>query len=283
MATFENVLGSILRDIGEARVSSDIYARDASFAYQKDPVLRRFPVPRVDISDLEVDLKFSISGIKKSNEIDNEDPEINSIKINQIVNRNFERFGEELAEKNIDLFYRQVNTAVDSQLQSSENPNGERIKELWHALDAKLNSKNFRERIRLSILDYFTEHKENLVTDGFIFNYKDALEPVENIFKVQIYDDELFSELKNFLTNLSYAERIRFNIDNLLKEMRNTILWIGKAGANYELIVETSAERLQNKDKDTVSSLKFSAAIKNYVWTQIEEKDGKVIRQLIPE
>lgn len=283
MATFENVLGSILRDIGEARVSSDIYARDASFAYQKDPVLRRFPVPRVDISELEVDLKFSISDIKKSNEIENEDPEINSIKINQIVNRNFERFGEELAEKNIDIFYRLVNSSVESNTQSNDNPNVDRIKELWHALDTKLNNKNFRERIRMNILDYFTENRETLITDGFIFNYKDAQEPIENIFKVQIYEDEHFGELKNYLSNLSYADRIRFNTDNQLKEMRNTILWIGKAGANYELIVETSAERLQNKDKDTVSSLKFSASIKNYVWTQIEEKDGKVIRQLIPE
>ena len=64
MAELHHIIGSILRDISQARASSDIYSRNLSKYYEQDPLLRRFPAPRTDIDEIEVDLKFAISGLE---------------------------------------------------------------------------------------------------------------------------------------------------------------------------------------------------------------------------
>ena len=63
MAELYQVVGSILRDITQARCLSDLYSRDISQYYAEDRVLRYFPVPRVDISEASFTVSFVISGV----------------------------------------------------------------------------------------------------------------------------------------------------------------------------------------------------------------------------
>ena len=65
MAELKAVLGAILVDIAKARVASDICTRDVSLEYAKDPILSEFPVPRVEIKEASIELKFAINEVKK--------------------------------------------------------------------------------------------------------------------------------------------------------------------------------------------------------------------------
>ena len=66
MAELQHFLGSIFRDIAQARFTSDIYSRNISKYYEQDPLLRRFPTPRTDVDEVEVDLKFVLSGLEQT-------------------------------------------------------------------------------------------------------------------------------------------------------------------------------------------------------------------------
>lgn len=65
MAELNDVLGAILRDIAQARVTGDLFSRNASLDYQRDDLLRSFPVPRVEIKEASVQLRFAVSGVER--------------------------------------------------------------------------------------------------------------------------------------------------------------------------------------------------------------------------
>lgn len=67
MPKFKDVVGSIMRDITEARVLADNASSAICRQYEKDDILKHFPIPRVEIKDIEIDLKFAINQISKDN------------------------------------------------------------------------------------------------------------------------------------------------------------------------------------------------------------------------
>src|SRR3954447_17937882 len=60
MAELYQVVGAILRDVSQARFMSDLYSRQISYIYENDSLLRRFPVPRGEIEEVEFNLPFVI-------------------------------------------------------------------------------------------------------------------------------------------------------------------------------------------------------------------------------
>lgn len=65
MAELKDVLGSVLRDVAHARVTSDMFSRDVSLDYARDPVLSAFPVPRLEIKEASVQLRFAINTVEQ--------------------------------------------------------------------------------------------------------------------------------------------------------------------------------------------------------------------------
>jgi hypothetical protein len=68
MADLRDVVGAILRDVTEARGQADEAARDMALVYAKDPILRAFTIPRIEIRDLHIDLKVAVRGVSESAE-----------------------------------------------------------------------------------------------------------------------------------------------------------------------------------------------------------------------
>lgn len=62
MAKLSEVLGGLLRDVTQARVSADMLARDTWREYQRDPLLAQFPSPRLTLRDVNVTLRFAVAG-----------------------------------------------------------------------------------------------------------------------------------------------------------------------------------------------------------------------------
>ena len=61
--TLRDALSAILKDVTESRHLSDNHSRDISRIYERDDILKTFPVPRTEISELEIELKFAFDDV----------------------------------------------------------------------------------------------------------------------------------------------------------------------------------------------------------------------------
>ncbi|MBE7176795.1 MAG: hypothetical protein INR69_10340 [Mucilaginibacter polytrichastri] len=70
MARLSEVIGAMLSNIAEARANSDRMSARLAQVYQKDELLQYFPVPRIDIKELNIQLKVAVISVDKG------DPEV---------------------------------------------------------------------------------------------------------------------------------------------------------------------------------------------------------------
>lgn len=65
MAELKEVLGAVLKDMAHSRVISDQFSSEISHEYEKDPILGVFPVPRTEIREASINLKFVVNAVEK--------------------------------------------------------------------------------------------------------------------------------------------------------------------------------------------------------------------------
>jgi|YNPMSStandDraft_1061717.scaffolds.fasta_scaffold03306_3 hypothetical protein len=64
MAELKDVVGALLKELAQARVLADLFSRDVSREYAKDPLLGAFPVPRAEIREVSMQLKFAVNAVE---------------------------------------------------------------------------------------------------------------------------------------------------------------------------------------------------------------------------
>ena len=151
MAELHQVIGSILRDITQARITSDIYSRNMSKYYEQDPLLRRFPTPRSEIDEVEIDLKFAIAGIAYNSSQD-ESREAMAANI-------FIKYSDHIAQ-----------TFFDGLINCLNKPEKEaKLVEIDPKTSSKIYGFEHRIYLKQDILLYFLRHKGRLskeIKDG---------------------------------------------------------------------------------------------------------------------
>lgn len=65
MSQLNQIIASILSDINEAKAKADEASRNLALTYASDDVLQFFPVPKIGIQSLEVELKYAIEGVEE--------------------------------------------------------------------------------------------------------------------------------------------------------------------------------------------------------------------------
>lgn len=65
MSQLNQIIASILSDINEAKSKADFASRDLAQAYASDDILRYFPVPKIGISNLEVEIKYAVETVEE--------------------------------------------------------------------------------------------------------------------------------------------------------------------------------------------------------------------------
>ncbi|GMQ28707.1 hypothetical protein [Algoriphagus confluentis] len=65
MSQLNGIIASILSDINEAKSKADEASREIAKAYASDQILRYFPVPRIGIQHLEVEIKYAVTGVEE--------------------------------------------------------------------------------------------------------------------------------------------------------------------------------------------------------------------------
>lgn len=270
MPQLHSVIGAILRDIAQARVTSDIYSREVSQYYEKDSLLRLFPVPRSEIREVEFELRFAISGVDV-------DPG---------------RQGER--EAKISGIYEHVSEAISEDV--FENLRGsetiQKIEE-WVNFVATLEKTGLRLEIRDTILEFFNARshiflKVDKTDDKIDFdldtNY--LRQGIVEILEKNIYQRadvvEVSDKYKRNRLLSSVKKSVVSGFQDQLNAMSSAIEFM-EASQEFKVEVDVTEEKLQQLPLTAISTIKIVTDIRNYTWSQVEERENKIIRRLVPE
>ena len=259
MADLQQVVGAILRDLAKARFSADLYSRSIARYYENDHLLRRFPVPRADVEEVELDLKFSIAGVPDS-EVNHESQEANAAVL-------FERSVERLVATFLDIA-RQRN---ESDKTFNET--------WWKYLTKGFNSTALRIEMRQKVLRYFIESYTHLIDDEGNFNTELALHELERPIRwaMEPYAKEDYApgseaeqEMKRDLRAMVVPLMSDKDIKQAVAAMAPAIgtIWQGNSDARLEIMIEGG--QLAQLGEAALSSVKIKAVVRNMVWTEVK-------------
>lgn len=257
MAKLSDILGSVFRDISQARVSSDLYSRNISKYYEQDPLLKRFPVPRTEVEEVEVDLKFVLEGLETT-DVQDEGREAALATI--IV---------KIAKDLSDRAYDELRDIIPAETEDLE--------------EERKKVEGFEYRIYLSqdILLYFQRSKEELHGKGK-FDRREASEDLEKIISRQlskVFADAVVPEgqWKKYIDGAIKA----LDLDAYLRRMRDPLREAyGKE--DTKLDIEVTVDKLAHAPENGISSIKLKAKVRNYVWNKVQH-EGKTWHALNPE
>ena len=66
MAELSALLGSVLKELAQARYMADSYSCTLSELYESNAALRMFPVPRAEIEEAEFTLRFAVTDLVRA-------------------------------------------------------------------------------------------------------------------------------------------------------------------------------------------------------------------------
>ena len=262
MADLQQLVGAILRDLAKARFSADLYSRSISRYYENDYLLRRFPVPRADVEEVEIDLRFSIASVPES-EANNESQEANAAVL-------FERSVERLVATFLD---------IAGQRELADESLGEVRKKY---ISKGFASTVLRIEMRQKVLRYFIESYTHLIDDEGRFNVDMALADLERPFRWAMEQyahdgvattEESEREMKQALYGLVKPVVDTDDMKKVVQAMEAPIktIWQGNSDARLEIMIEGG--QLSQLGEAALSSMKIKAVVRNMVWTEVKVGD----------
>jgi len=273
MADLHQIFGAILRDLAKARFSADLYSRSIARYYEANDLLRKFPVPRADVHEVDFDLKFSITEVLDS-EVNKESQEANSAVF-------FERTVERL-----------VSTFLNAAYEREEKDGS--LRDLRNKYVTKgFGSSDLRVGARLYTLRYFIESYKDLIDDAGNFDVDKALESLERPFRWALeqfardeYRDEgdlrreMKQELREKITQpVVDTKEIKRSVAALKDPLRG--IWAANSDSRLEILVEGS--QLAQLGEAAISSVKVKAVVRNMIWTEVVVDNYTKRHVLTPE
>lgn len=256
MADLQQVVGAILRDLAKARFSADIYSRSIARYYENDYLLRKFPVPRADVEEVEIDLKFSIAEILSS-DVDTEGREANIAFV-------LERTVEELVATFLDLARAFVNSGENQELAEA----------LRSVLSKGFGSTSLRIELRQRVLRYFIESYTHLIGARGDFDTKQALRDLNRPFFYGFAEyrrdgvelDQINAPLNQVFGHVFGHEHFTSVVNSLAEPIKQ--IW----QSNYDarLNVEVQGHKLAELNEAAISTIKIKAVVRNMVWTEVK-------------
>ena len=226
--------------------------------------MRMFPIPRSEIKEMTVDLKFAVTNVS----IDEARTEDREARLSGL----FERAIENITDL---LYARLFNTATDN--------------ESWTNLVAFLNLPDQKQQLNSELLTFFSANRVSLIeekpTDAgttFSLNRTIASSGITRTLDRLVYTcpevaavekgDALMESVKGYM-----SRQMRKILAQMVEDVEQL------EDAEYMVEVEVAADKLQQLSPENISVIHLSTATRNYVWSQVDEKDGQTIRRIIPE
>lgn len=264
MAQLHHIIGAILRDIAQSRVTSDLFSREISRYYEQDSLMRMFPIPRSEIREMTVDLKFAVINVS----LDETRTEDREARLSGI----FERLVETVTNL---LYARLYNTATE---QVS-----------WVSFVALLDTTGKKQELNSELVTFFSSNRVSLIEEKqtdtgttFSIHRSIASAGITRTLDRLVYSRAELGTVENgskiMETVRGYMSR---QMRKLLTDLVNDVEQI--EDSEYMVEVEVTSDKLQQIPPENISTIHLSTATRNYIWSQVDEKDGQTIRRIIPE
>ncbi len=260
MADLQQIVGAILRDLAKARFGTDLYSRSIARYYENDYLLRKFPVPRADVEEVEIDLKFSIAGIEGS-DVNSEGREANVAVL-------LERTVETLVATFLDLSRAYVDADADGL-----------GTDLKATMTKGFGSAALRIELRQKGLRYFIESYTHLIGPDGDFDADLALKELRRPFRWGLEEyraedadpDRVRAALDRVIDHAFQQEPFIAGVRSLAEPIKS--IW----QSNYDarLDVEVQGDRLAQFSEKAISSVKIKAVVRNLVWTEVKVDERK--------
>jgi hypothetical protein len=262
MPELHQILGSLFADIAQSVFTSDLYSRDISRYYEQDGLLRHFPVPRTEISELDLNLKFAISEIEL-NPVQGIEREANAATI-------FLDFSYTLSES----FYEELHDILVELREQGRIISEETLKQAASGVNSIY--------MRQDLLRFFQRQHGSLIEEG-TFQVDKAREEILEILRKGInylVGGELTDDDKKLLLDrVNKAIHLDSDLKALVEPLR--VAW-NRAG-DFRMDVEITAEKLGELDSEQLSSVHVRTRVRNYKWSEVEHPGSRPWWTLNPE
>lgn len=268
MPELYQVVGSVLRDIANARFISDLYSRNLSRYYERDALLRSFPVPRAEISEAEVGIKFVFSSVLLAE--DRHDTH------HFLLSAIFENYSHKIAAFSLE----KLRSATNERLQANPSPED---KTRLEQLNVQIGAQGLRDQLEARLIHSFHDYQDvqqNRLIDAGVLNedefHKLLADYTSYLFKATGLNDQPLliqeTEVKDSLP-ASLRQELKEEIKQVFEELQD-----------FKVEVNISPEAIHDAGTE-VSTVRIKVALKNYLWQKIDvdETDQRAIRKLVQE
>jgi hypothetical protein len=262
MAELHQILGSLFADIAQSVFTSDLYSRDISRYYEQDGLLRHFPVPRTEISELDLNLKFAISEIEL-NPVQGIEREANAASL-------FLDFSYTLSES----FYAELYDTLNELRSQGRIISDDKLR----AAGSGVNTIYLRQKL----LRFFQRQHGSLIEEG-TFQVAKAREEILEMLQKSISSlpgEELTDKDKrDILERVTREIKLESDLKALVEPLR--LAW-NRAG-DFRMDVEITAAKLGELDSEQLSSVHVRTRVRNYKWSEVEHPGAEPWWTLNPE
>jgi hypothetical protein len=255
MVKLSDALGALLRDVAYSRMKSDIFSRDAGLEYLKDPILKLFPVPRVEIRSIEIDLAFAVTELK---------PEPVDVRFIALP-----RINVRLAE----LVTRVLSISVRKTRSSRE----------FVPLNVRLGKDATRVQsgLALRLQEHLQANAESLAPlavdqpEAFAKEISDwVIAELRSLSGLEVSPLVVSAEAKNEIHTAAadWATHLSAEIRPLVE----------KSKVELAVQVAVTREELTDVPQNALARVKAIVDIQNYDWVEYEDEAGTLVRKLVP-
>jgi hypothetical protein len=272
MPELYEVVGSILRDIAQARAVSDLYSREVSRFYETDPVLRNFPVPRAEISEASFTVMFAIRDVT----IDENRQDARNARVSQV----FEKYAADTVRAAL-MQLRALTTKLKADSNTSPDD-----KAALTSFENSFLSEDYRNLLRARLMRYLQDNLEKLIEKGDgHFKTEEAEKDIKEFIENLRNDPVMAQAIRRFPEQLQPGEAdLLQTINKQLSAMNPELQEALQGPPDFRIDVDVKPE-LVNAAQNAVCSISVKSTIRNYVWAKVDDDPQSIhsIRTLHPE
>jgi len=251
MAILKDYLGSLVKDLNEARYMADVESARIALLYANDPILKHFSVPRMKILDTELTIPIAIDSLEHST-ITEYDPIDN--------------------QKLFTSIYSVLKNTTETDSFNSTMSKGLRT-EIYREID-KLEKEIKDEKDTTTSIELFSNNVATIFINKIKNDTKEKKKFNKIINKISTEDDSIVSKERGF--------------ENLLKtNMRRELVQKIKPLVVIEKLenahITTESAKLKEYDPRNIVYIKMKVTEESMEWQTMVDDEGNVVPKLMPE
>ena len=264
------LVGTALRDVAQARFMSDTFSKQISFLYERDGVLRYFPVPRVDINEAEITLYFAIREVAV-------DPARHTLR-NSAIGSLFDQYSVRIVRETMQAVRKL------SQSASAAPTADDTTRATIAAFEKRFLSDDNRELQSGRLLQYFNESVDRIVREDGTLDVAAVLEDLKADANKTVFAQPDVKTLKDRFSDSEwtrFVEQAEDRCEKLVEELAREIAKLGDKYPDYRITVDPNPAA----QAAPISSIKIKSSVRNYKWSKVDvdAADMRNVRTLSPE